>query len=65
MNLNMPWLLVPGRMVSTIAVQQGVSHITISMGYRELSEKEKISSEQQFLGENTLLMPENDKAGSS
>ncbi len=44
-----------GLSISETADLLGFSHATISRVYRELSEKEKISSEWQFSGRNCLV----------
>lgn len=45
----MAWLYVPaGLRIFETANLMGFSHLMISMVYRELSEKEKISGELQF-----------------
>ncbi len=54
----MEWLLVPdgtGLSISKTADLLGFSHTTISRVYRELSEKEEISSEQQLCGRKCLV----------
>ncbi len=47
-----------GLSISKTANLLGFSRRTISMVYREWSEKEKISSKQQLCGQNALLMSE-------
>lgn len=55
MTLNVAFLLVPDSSISLTADPVGFSHTCIPKVYREWFDKRKISSEQQFSGQNCLV----------